>query len=132
VILVDSSVWIDHFRGSSTPQTNTLAQILRTIPVLVGDLVLAEVLQGFRDDREFNHALRLMTSLRVIELGGKQNVIKAAQNYRFLRRRGGITIRKTIDAIIATHCIESGYRLLYCDHDFDPFVSHLGLRSAMP
>jgi predicted nucleic acid-binding protein len=131
VILVDSSVWIDHFRGSSTPQTTKLAQILRSIPVLVGDLVLAEVLQGFRSNHEFNQALRLMTSLHVIELGGEQNAIKAAQNYRILRQRG-ITVRKTIDAIIATHCIESGYRLLYCDHDFDPFVAHFGLRSAMP
>jgi predicted nucleic acid-binding protein len=93
--------------------------------------MVVEVLQGFRDDGQFNRALRLMTSLHVIELCGVQVAIRAAKNYRVLRSRG-ITVRRTIDTIIATRCIEKGYPLLYSDRDFDPFVTHLGLRSAMP
>lgn len=131
MILVDSSVWIDHFRGNPTRQARELDRILQSVPVLVGDLMVVEVLQGFRDDGQFNRALRLMTSLHVIELCGVQVAIKAAKNYRVLRSRG-ITVRRTIDTIIATRCIEKGYPLLYSDRDFDPFVTHLGLRSAMP
>lgn len=97
----------------------------------MGDLVIAEVLQGFRNDRQFGRALHLLASLNVIDLGGQRIAIQAAKNFRTLRSRG-ITIRKTIDTVIATRCIESGYALLYSDRDFDPFVAHLGLRSAMP
>jgi predicted nucleic acid-binding protein len=131
VILVDSSVWIDYFRGNFTPQAAKLIQLLPVTPVLVGDLVIAEVLQGFRNDRQFNDAMQLMTSLQVIELGGKLHAIKAARHFRALRTRG-ITVRSTIDTLIATQCIENGYRLLYSDRDFDPFVAHLGLCPAMP
>lgn len=129
--LVDSSVWIDYVRGFGSPETNKLHLLLSSSPVLVGDLVLTEVLQGFRHDSDFQWMLKLMTSLPVVELGGKQVAIEAAKNYRVLRRRG-ITVRKTIDTVIATRCIWSGYSLLYSDRDFDPFVFHLGLRSAMP
>lgn len=129
--LVDSSVWIDYVRGSGSPETDKLHRLLSGSPVLVGDLVLTEVLQGFRHDSDFRWMLKLMTSLHVIELGGQQVAIEAAKNYRALRQRG-ITVRKTVDSIIATRCIWSGYSLLYSDRDFDPFVSHLGLRSAMP
>jgi predicted nucleic acid-binding protein len=121
VILVDSSVWIDYFRGATSPQTDKLHSLLRAMPILVGDLVLTEVLQGFRNDIQFQRTLRLLTSLSVVELGGQRVAIQAARNYRALRTRG-ITVRKTIDAIIATRCIWSGYTLLYSDRDFDPFV----------
>jgi predicted nucleic acid-binding protein len=131
VILVDSSVWIDFFRGTANPQSKKLNLLLGSGQVLVGDLVLTEVLQGFQYDHEFKRALRIMTRLPGVELGGPQIAIRAAQRYRALRNLG-ITVRGTIDTIIATHCIESGNTLLYCDRDFDPFVSHLGLRSAMP
>lgn len=130
MILVDSSVWIDYFRGIVTPQTGRLDALLGSEPLLVGDLVLAEVLQGFTSDRDFNQARRLLTSLEVVDLGGQEIAIQAARNFRALRRRG-VTARKTIDTLIATRCIENGLALLYSDRDFAPFVEHLGLRSAM-
>jgi predicted nucleic acid-binding protein len=131
VTLVDSSVWIDYFRGTATPQTDTLDLLLGSEPIITGDLVLAEVLQGFNSDRDFNQAKRLLTSLAVIDLVGQDIAIQAARNFRTLRALG-ITVRKTIDTVIASRCIESGYALLYSDRDFDPFVTHLGLRSALP
>lgn len=130
MILVDSSVWIDYFRGTQTPQADALDTLLGTEPIITGDLILTEVLQGFARDRDFYQAKDLLTSLNVIDLGGQDVAIKAAVNVRALRARG-ITVRKTIDTVIATRCIESGYRLLYSDRDFDPFVIHLGLRSAL-
>ena len=131
MILVDSSVWIDYFRGAPTPQAEMLDSLLGNEPVATGDLVLAEVLQGFRSDRDFNQARKLLTSLMVIDLGGKDIAIQAARNFRALRVKG-VTVRKTIDAVIATRCIESGLKLLYSDRDFDPFVRYLGLRTAFP
>ena len=131
MILVDSSVWIDYFRGTTTPQSNRLDALLGSEPLVTGDLVLTEVLQGFRSDRDFNRAGRLLTSLIVVDLAGREVAIQAAKNFRTLRTMG-ISVRKTIDAVIATRCIASGFMLLYSDRDFDPFVRHLGLRSAMP
>ena len=130
MILVDSSVWIDYFRGAATPQTDKLDGLLATEPLATADVVLTEVLQGFTLEGDFNNALRLLTSLSVIDVGGQDIVVKAARNFRTLRARG-VTVRKTIDALIATRCIESGMPLLYSDRDFDPFVEHLGLSSAM-
>jgi predicted nucleic acid-binding protein len=129
VILVDSSVWIDYFLGTATPQAERLDALLGTEPIATGDLILAEVLQGFVSDRDFNQARKLLTSLTIVELGGKDVAVQAAKNFRALRAHG-VTVRKTIDTIIATRCIESRLPLLYSDRDFDPFVEHLGLRSA--
>ena len=106
-----------------------LDSLLGNEPVVTGDLILAEVLQGFVSDRDFNQAKKLLTSLMVIDLGGKDIATQAANNFRVLRARG-VTVRKTIDTVIATRCIESDFKLLYSDRDFDPFVQHLGLRSA--
>lgn len=131
MILVDSSVWIDYFRGSTTPQVERLDSLLGTELVAIGDLMLTEVLQGFTSDRDFNQAKRLMTSLEVVEIAGQEIAIKAARNFRSLRARG-ITVRKTIDTLIATRCIEGRNPLLFSDRDFDPFVEHLGLKSALP
>jgi predicted nucleic acid-binding protein len=131
VILVDSSVWIDYFRGTPTPQAEKLDLLLGSEPLVTGDLVLTEVLQGFVSERDFNQARKLLTSLVVVDLGGQDIAIQAAKNFRALRSLG-ITVRKTIDTVIATRCIASGLTLLYSDRDFDPFVQHLGLRSALP
>ena len=131
MILVDSSVWIDYFRGTPTPQTEMLDSLLASEPVVTGDLVLAEVLQGFGSEHDFNQARKLLTSLVVVDLVGQDIAIQAARNFRALRALG-ITVRKTIDAVIATRCIATGLTLLYSDRDFDPFVQHLGLRSAFP
>lgn len=130
MILVDSSVWIDYFRGIATPQSEKLDSLLGTEQVATGDLILTEVLQGFVSDRDFNQARRLMNSLVIVDIAGKDVAIQAAKNFRSLRAQG-ITIRKTIDTVIATRCIESRLALLYSDKDFDPFVAHLGLRTAM-
>ncbi len=130
MILVDSSVWIDYFRGTSTPESEELDALLGKEPLATGDLILAEVLQGFGSDREFNQAKMLLTSLEIVELCGQDIAIQAARNFRALRARG-ITVRKTIDTVIATRCIESGYALLFSDRDFDPFVQYLGLCSVL-
>ena len=130
MILVDSSVWIDYFRGVATPQADRLDALLGVEALATGDVVMAEVLQGFVSERDFLDALRLLTSLSVIDIAGQDIAVQAARNYRALRARG-VTVRKTIDTLIATRCIESGYSLLYSDRDFDPFVEHLRLTSAM-
>jgi len=131
VILVDSSVWIDYFRGTPTPQAEMLDSLLGSEPVVTGDLVLTEVLQGFSSERDFNQAKKLLTSLVIVNLVGQDIAIQAAKNFRALRALG-VTVSKTIDTVIATRCIASGLTLLYSDRDFDPFVQHLGLRSALP
>ena len=130
MILVDSSVWIDYFRGVHSPQTDRLHALLGNEPIATGDLVLAEVLQGFGSVQDFNQGKKLLISLPIIELVGGDIAIQAANNFRTLRSLG-ITVRKTIDTLIATSCIEKGLALLYSDKDFDPFVEHLGLLSAM-
>ena len=129
MILVDSSVWIDYFRGTITLQTDKLDELLGRELLAVGDLILTEVLQGFPVDREFNEARRVLDSLAVVELGGKSVAIQAAKNFRELRKRG-VTVRKMIDSIIATRCIAGQYELLHDDRDFDGYAKHLGLRVA--
>lgn len=124
--LADSSVWVDYFRGIVTVQTEKLHRLLATEPLAVGDLILMEVLQGFSKEKDFQTAKALLTSLTVVELGGPDNAIQAAKNFRLLRSRG-VTIRKSIDTLIATWCIQNGYALLHSDRDFDPFAEHLGL-----
>lgn len=130
MIVVDSSVWIDYFRGTSTAESDKLDSLLGTEQVAICDLILTEVLQGFSAERDFNQARSLLTSLEVVSLVGQDVAIKAAQNFRKLRA-AGFTVRKTIDTIIATCCIESNYPLLFSDRDFEPFVRHLGLRSVL-
>ncbi len=127
MIFVDSSVWIDYFRLRNTRETEVLDSLLEQQFLVIGDLVLAEVLQGFDSERDFNNARQVLGSLLLIDVGGRKTAIQAARNYRALRSQG-ITIRKTIDTLIATCCIENGFQLLHNDRDFDPFVKHLGLR----
>ena len=127
MILVDSSVWIDYFQGRITAQTERLDKLLGSESLAIGDLILTEVLQGIHSERDFNTARKMLAALTVVELGGEEIAIQAAQNFRALRRKG-ITVRKTIDTVIATRCIESGYDLLHSNRDFDPFAKHLGLR----
>lgn len=129
MILVDSSVWIDFFNGSENPETDKLNEILGLEEVVIGDLILAEVLQGFRNDKDYKVAKDVLTSLTVHDLIGKEMAIKSANNFRKLRKNG-ITIRKTADVIIATYCIENKIPLLFTDKDFVPFVENLKLRSA--
>ena len=130
MILVDSSVWIDYFKGTITAQTDQLDKLLGHEPLAIGDLILTEVLEGFASERDFNRVRKMLTSLPVVELGGQEIAIQAAKNFRALRTLG-VTVRKTIDTLIATRCIESGYDLLHSDRDFDPFTKHLGLRVVL-
>lgn len=131
MILVDSSVWVDYFNGIGSSETDFLDATLGIEPVAIGDLILTEVLQGFRSDSDYRTAKSLLLGLTIFELLGQDLAIKAADNYRALRRRG-VTVRKTADCIIATFCIERGLSLLFSDRDFQPFVKSLGLVSALP
>ena len=130
MIIVDSSVWIDYFNGKDIPEVAKLDRLLGQELLGVGDLILTEVLQGFRQDKEYQTAKQLLTSLTVFEMLGKEMAIKSAENFRTLRKQG-ITVRKTIDVMIATFWIENGHSLLFADRDFDPFVEHLVLLSVM-
>ena len=127
MILVDSSVWIDYFRGTRNEQTDLLDALLSSEPVAVGDLMLAEVLQGFNSEPDFNQAKNVLLSLHQIDIGGTEIAVQAARNFRTLRLHG-VTVRKTIDVLIATRCIETDLLLLHSDRDFDAFEKHLGLR----
>ncbi|MBV8841925.1 MAG: PIN domain nuclease [Bryobacterales bacterium] len=127
MILVDSSVWIDYFNGAITDKTDKLDRLLAAEQLLIGDLIVTEVLQGFVSDSDFNRARELLKPVPIVSLGGEEIAVEAAKNFRKLRRLG-ITVRKTIDTIIATQCIHMGYELLHDDRDFDPFVKYLGLR----
>jgi predicted nucleic acid-binding protein len=127
VILVDSSVWIDYFRGRPTGQTALLDGLLDSQELAIGDLILTEVLQGCKFDKEFNEVRRLLGRLELIVVGGEDVAVEAAKNYRKLRSLG-VTVRGTIDVVLATRCIVSSHQLLHSDRDFDAFEKHLGLR----
>ncbi|HUB98178.1 MAG TPA: PIN domain nuclease [Stellaceae bacterium] len=127
MIVVDSSVWIDHFNRKVTRQVGLLRSIVGQAPILVGDLILCEVLQGARNDHD---ARRLANGLKAFETTSMLNpeiAVRAASNYRRLRGIG-LTVRKTIDLIIGTFCIERTHTLLHDDRDFDGMAQHLGLR----
>jgi predicted nucleic acid-binding protein len=131
MILPDSSVWIDLLAGRDTPQANLLRQLLdNNFVIAVGDLILTEVLQGTRSERHYQETLAVLSAFEQVPLVNRDIAIEAARNYQHLRSLG-ITIRKTIDTLIATRCIHDAIPLLYSDRDYDPFVQYLGLRSAM-
>ncbi len=129
MIVADSSVWIDYFNGVIAEPTEALHARLAEELVVIGDVILAEVLQGFRKDSDFHRARRLFDTLVCSDMLGRDMAVRSAQNYRRLRKNG-ITVRKTIDVIIATFCIERDLPLLYSDRDFDPMVKHLGLKAV--
>lgn len=127
MILADSSVWIDYFNGQQTPQTDWLDASLGNTPLVICDLILTEVLQGFQNDKDFKTAKDLLLRLPFLSMGGQPLALESAINYRLLRRKG-VTVRKTIDVIIGTFCIHNRLTLLHCDRDFDPMVKYLGLK----
>ena len=124
MILVDSSVWIDYLRGRVTAQTALLEGLLDSQELAIGDLNFIEVLQGCRIEKEFNEVRRLLGRLTLVVLGGEDVVVQAAKNYLRLRQLG-VAVRGTIDVVLATRCIVSGYRLLHSDRGFDAFEEHL-------
>jgi predicted nucleic acid-binding protein len=127
--IVDSSVWIDYFGGTVTPQTDLLHAALGSEAIAIGDIILCEVLQGYRHQQDFDAARQALLRFPVYSIGGTEIALKSAENYRMLRHQG-ITVRKTIDCLIATFTIEQGFTLLHSDRDFDPFEIHLGLNVA--
>ena len=131
MILVDSSVWIDYFNGKRSWQTDLLDHMLSNVPIIMGDLILTEVLQGFKSDKDFKAAKNYLNELPFRQMGGYNVAVQSAQNYRKLRKTG-VTVRKTIDIIIATFCIIEGLTLLHDDRDFDPIASHFPLKAFTP
>jgi predicted nucleic acid-binding protein len=127
MVLVDTSVWVDYFNGLETPRTDRLDQLLGSGRLLTGDLILAELLQGFAKDADYRTARRLLLELPCAELVGRENALRAADYYRRLRKRG-VTVRKTIDVLIGTYCIQHDHELLHADRDFASMQLHLGLR----
>ena len=131
MIVVDSSVWIGYLSSSAqTPQTQLLDDLLGREKIVVGDLILAEVLRGFRSDRDYRNAKSLLASLDYRGMIGREIALMSAANYRRLRKKG-ITVRKTIDCLIATFCITERLPLLHADDDFRAFEKYLGLVSLM-
>ena len=128
MIVVDSSVWIDHLNDRRTARVVLLRQIIGRELVLVGDLIMLEVLQGLRSDTEAARVERALRRFEVVSLLDGDRASRAAANYRTLRARG-LTVRKTVDLIIGTFCIDESHILLHDDRDFDPMEAHLGLRT---
>lgn len=127
--MVDTSVWVDYFNGRNSEYTNALDKALIEGNVVIGDVILLEILQGFKNDKDFKLARNTLSTLEQFELFGHSMVLKCAENYRGLRKKG-ITVRRTTDVIIATFCVENNIPLLFQDRDFIPFVKNLGLISA--
>lgn len=126
MIVVDTSVWIDYFNGRPTAPANLLDSLLARERLAIGDLILAEVLQGFRSDLDFRRALNFLKEFEFQTMLGREVAIDSARNYRRLRARG-VSVRKTIDMMIGTFCIQNGHQLLHADRDFDPMERYLGL-----
>jgi predicted nucleic acid-binding protein len=126
MIVVDSSVWIDFFNGQPTSEADALSELLGQRPIVVGDLTMVEVLSGFRRDEDYRKARALLESCDFRPMVGREVALAAANNYRHLRKMG-VTVRKTIDVLVATFCIVNHLPLLHCDRDFDALEEHLGL-----
>jgi len=131
MLVVDTSVWVDYFNGVENAQTDFLNKVLDSTPILIGDLILAEVPQGFRYDPDFEKVRRTLGKFMQDSMVGPALAVQSARNYRFLRQKG-ITVRKTIDSLIATFCIENDHELLHNDTDFDGYEEHLGLHVIHP
>jgi predicted nucleic acid-binding protein len=131
MILVDTSVWIDYFNGQITPETTALDKLLSQEEIIMCDIILAEVLQGFRSDQDFEAAQLALQKINQVSMLNPDLAVRSARNFRLLRK-AGMTIRKTVDCFIATYCIENQVELLTRDRDFGPFEQHLGLRVIHP
>lgn len=131
MLVVDTTVWIDYFNGQVNPQSDYLDASLGVQPILVGDIILGEVLQGFRNDCDFEQARQALSRFPQTAMLNPALALQSARNYRALRKQG-ITIRKTVDCFIATFCIENDHQLLHKDSDFDPFEAYLGLSVVHP
>ncbi len=131
MLVVDTTVWVDYFNGQINPQTDYLDEALSNEIILVGDLILTETLQGFREDRDYQLALKALSTFEQVEMVNLERAKQSSQYYRELRKKG-ITVRKTIDCLIATFCIAEEHMLLHRDSDFDGFEQFLGLNVVHP
>jgi predicted nucleic acid-binding protein len=131
VVIVDTTVWIDYLGGARNPQSDWLDGQLDRQRMGLTDLILCEVLQGYRDDAVFDRVLRELRRFEIFEASGSDLAIAAARNFRHLRQKG-VTVRKTVDCWIATFCIRERHSLLHRDRDFDPFEKMLGLKVVHP
>lgn len=129
MIVVDSSVWIDHLRDIDNSAVRALRSIDDPQDIIVGDLILLEVLQGARDEHHAAIIEQNLRQFRIESMLSSELAVQAARNFRLIRERG-VTVRKTIDLIIGTYCIMHGHYLLHTDRDFQPMADHLGLRVA--
>ncbi|GBE03855.1 ribonuclease VapC11 [bacterium BMS3Abin09] len=127
MIMVDSSIWINYFNGTISNETDWLDKALGVEPIVMGDIILSEVLQGFQNEKDFKTAKKLLLECPFMDMIGQEVAIKSAMNYRSLRQKG-ITIRKTKDVLIGTFCINNNFFLLHDDRDFDPLEKHLKLK----
>jgi predicted nucleic acid-binding protein len=127
MVLVDTSVWVDFFNGVATPEVEALDGLIGSGAILIGDLILAEILQGFARDADYRRARAVLLELPYTDLAGREVAIAAADHYRSLRAKG-VTVRKTVDMIIGTYCLLGGHVLLHSDRDFDVMEKHLGMR----
>lgn len=131
MVIVDTTVWIDYLAGTANAHTDWLDRQMGIHPLALTEVILCEVLQGIRRDAVFGSVRRHLEQFYIFETGTLRLAVAAAQNYRQLRQRG-YTIRKTIDCLIATYCLEEGHSLLHKDRDFDVFEAHLNLRVIHP
>ena len=131
MLVVDTGVWVNYFNGVENPQTDFLHTVLDKTPILIGDLILAEVLQGFRHDLDFEKVRRALGKYAQANMVSPALAVQSARNFRFLRQKG-VTVRKTIDSLIATYCIENDHELLHNDSDFDGYEEHFGLSVVHP
>jgi hypothetical protein len=131
LVLVDTTVWIDYFRGKQTALTEWLGRSLGETRVAICDLILCEILQGTTSDTEFSQVLRRMSACDLFSTAGRDLAVAAAHNYHLLRQHG-YTIRKTVDCLVATLCLVQGHRLLHNDRDLEPFDIVLGLEVVHP
>lgn len=131
MVIIDTTVWIDYFNGTSTPETEWLDREAARRRLGVLDLCVCEILQGLATDQEAARVLRYLRRFEIFETGGIDLAAAAAHNYRHLRQRGR-TVRKTIDCLIATFCLRQGHALLHSDRDFDAFEERLGLQVIRP
>ncbi|HDH06006.1 MAG TPA: PIN domain nuclease [Nitrospirae bacterium] len=127
MIIVDSSIWINYFNGKNSQKTDWLDEALGIEPIIMGDIILTEILQGFQNDKDFKTAKMLLLEFPFVEMLGQEIAIKSALNYRKLRQKG-ITVRKTIDVMIGTFCIHHNFALLHNDRDFDALEKFLNLK----
>jgi predicted nucleic acid-binding protein len=128
MVVIDSSVWIDFFNARPNPQVELLAELLYdgSTTIIVPDVVLTEVLRGFRLEREFNYAQKLMQNFDIVNTGGQDAALQASTHYRALRSMG-LTVCKFVDVWVASFCIKQDLPLLHNDRDFDAFEAHRGL-----